>query len=135
MNRNEQIGVTRVRDGGPLFKRDEPVRLPRHHYLNTRVLALYVSPQSLRHIEDEILLAQTVPADRAGVVSAMARVYHHALDWSIARFRFDRDRSAGSGWRGCVMRLGRVVRKNRVGQVRQPKNGSGRRGLVSPRGD
>ena len=81
VNRNEEVGLRFVGDGGALLERNERIVLARVDHFSARQLLLDQATQAQRNIETQILFHQPVWPDRAGVVTAVARIDHDAADF------------------------------------------------------
>src|SRR5438132_6607893 len=71
MNGDEQIRLLLVSDGGTRFQRDEGVVLPRENHLRSHP-RLEQLAQALADIQNEVLFFESVRADRARIMPAVA---------------------------------------------------------------
>ena len=79
VDRNEQIGLVLVGDGGPGFQRDEGVIVAGEDDVGSQA-SLQQAAQPQRDVQHQVLLHQAVGADGPSVVPAMPGVHHDAAD-------------------------------------------------------
>ena len=86
MQRDEQVGVDLVGDGGPLLEGDERIVVAGHDHLAAELL-LEARGEGLGHRQGHVLFQRTAGADRSGVLAAVAGVDDDAQQLSAALFR------------------------------------------------